>query len=101
MSKITCKNIHLRRMNGMWWCIAPYDPTILEQALMGTGSTPADAYRDLIDLLATPDFVPPPSTPRSRELHRRWDEAERRQQNGMHRPWSSLDCAVRNGGPWL
>lgn len=100
-AQLTCRNFHIRRMNGLWWCRAPYDPTMMEVAQTTTGTTPQEAYKNMLSLLASPGFVPPPSTPRSRRLHELWQEAEQRQQIGLHRPWSSLDCAVRNGGAWL
>lgn len=99
MSKATCKNFHIRRMNGMWWCFAPYDPTRMEAARYSTGDTPAQAYKNLLSLLVAPAYEPPKWTPRQQRLHEMWNEAECRQRIGMHSPWSALDCAVRRGGP--
>ena len=94
----TCNKIKFFRMNGVWWCRAPYDPTKLEQAVMTFGKTTSEAYGSLLSRVSTPGFVPPPDTPRSLAMNRQMDDAEYRQRHGLHRPWSSLDCAVRNGG---
>jgi len=52
----------------------------------------------LIEKMGCVSFTPPPSSPRARQLNKQWEEAEQRQRYGTHRPWSSLDCAARNGG---
>jgi len=88
---------HFFRMTGKWWCSSPYNPSKLECAVLGFGDTKEEAYSMLMEKMGCVAFTPPPSSPRTMQLNRQWEEAEQRQRYGMHRPWSSLDCAVRNG----
>jgi len=82
-----------------WMCTFPPHSTMMHQCTTAIKPTPKEAYDHCMALLNTTIWESPiwETTPASRRRNELWDEAERRQQMGLHRPWSSLDCKVRNG----